>query len=129
MRPSEVNMANMSGGIEFDKPMFQLGGKPQTNAQDNNEGRIVFAPQIVVTTGNDNNMTIPSSQNQEPLQSTNDIPFTNSVIRNVSMDQMEPVKSRSIEISEPKPVEPEVSGGGGGGLLDFAKGFFIKKMT
>jgi hypothetical protein len=51
-----------------------------------------------------------------------------SVIRNISMDKMQPVIGSALEPAQ-KPAESINAGGSGGGLLDFAKGFFIKKMT
>ena len=125
LRPSDVPTANM-GGLSFDKPMF-VGGREQRLPQnDSNDGKIVFAPQIVVTTGNDNNMTIPAVSNVQEPQSGQPESFGEpSVIRNIPMAKMEPVKMDLA--SETKAPEPPVSSGGG--LLDFAKGFFIKKMT
>ena len=129
LRPSEVSIAK-NDGLSFDKPMFsQMGGRERNPQNDSNDGKIVFAPQIVVTTGNDNNMTIPatSSTTEMPNEHTPS-PFNgeSSVIRNISMDKMEPAKTDSISEAPSKEPEPSSSGGG---LLDFAKGFFIKKMT
>lgn len=138
LRPSEINQANMEGGLSFDKPMFnQMGGRykqPQHSDGTNNDGKIIFAPQIVVTTGNDNNTTIPSSsvdgkelaQGSQGTQGSNSFNGESSVIRNISMDKMQPVMDSGLDPIQ-KPAEP--IGSGGGGLLDFAKGFFIKKMT
>ena len=126
----------MEGGLSFDKPMFnQMGGRErhQNPNRSDNDGKIVFAPQIVVTTGNDNNTTIPntttptdgtelSSGSQGSPAAFNGEP---SVVRNISMNKMEPVMDSALEPAQ-KPAEPASSAGGG--LLDFAKGFFIKKM-
>jgi hypothetical protein len=126
LRPSDVTSANIGGGLSFDKPMFgQMGGREQQN--DSNDGKIVFAPQIVVTTGNDNNMTIPALSNAaEPVSEQPESFGGSSVIRSIPMAKMDPVKMDSVP--EPKAQEPP-SSSSGGGLLDFAKGFFIKKMT
>jgi hypothetical protein len=129
LRPSEVSIAK-NDGLSFDKPMFsQMGGRERNPQNDSNDGKIVFAPQIVVTTGNDNNMTIPapSATSEMPNEHTPS-PFNgeSSVIRNISMAKMEPAKTDSIAEAPSKEPEPSSSGGG---LLDFAKGFFIKKMT
>jgi len=129
LRPNEVNRAN-TNGLSFDKPMFsQMGGREQPHQNGSNDGKIVFAPQIVVTTGNDNNMTIPVGSNEQPpseQSGSNSFGEPSSVVRNISMAKMEPVKMDSALEPEPKAPEPSSSGGG---LLDFAKGFFIKKMT
>jgi DNA-directed RNA polymerase II subunit RPB2 len=130
LRPNEVNRAN-NNGLSFDsRPMF-LGGREHNNnhQNDSNDGKIVFAPQIVVTTGNDNNMTIPavSGSQEMPNGGQSDSFGEPSVIRNISMAKMEPVKMDSA--LEPETKAPEHGSSGGGGLLDFAKGFFIKKMT
>jgi DNA-directed RNA polymerase II subunit RPB2 len=133
LRPSDINM---DGGLSFDKPMFnQMGGgrerQPQHLNGTNNDGKIVFAPQIVVTTGNDNTMTIPSAstdgkQLEQRSQGDSASIGEPSVIRNISMDKMQPAMDSALEPPQ-KPAEP--INAGGGGLLDFAKGFFIKKMT
>jgi DNA-directed RNA polymerase II subunit RPB2 len=128
LRPNEVNRANTSG-LSFDRPMFsQMGGRDQPHQNGSNDGKIVFAPQIVVTTGNDNNMTIPAAQDipTGDHSGSNSFGEPSSVVRNISMAKMEPVKMDSVLEPEPKVPEPASSGGG---LLDFAKGFFIKKMT
>uniref|UniRef100_A0A6C0JXQ0 DNA-directed RNA polymerase n=1 Tax=viral metagenome TaxID=1070528 RepID=A0A6C0JXQ0_9ZZZZ len=130
LRPDKVNRAN-NDELSFDKPMFsKMGGKIHNDNQqqnDSNDGKIVFAPQIVVTTGNDNNMTIPAVSNAVvPNGEQADTIGEPSIIRNISMPKMEQTKMDSVLEPEPKSPEPSSSGGG---LLDFAKGFFIKKMT
>jgi hypothetical protein len=129
LRPSEVNRAE---GLSFDKPVFsQIGGikRHSDYHNDPNNGKIVFAPQIVVTTGNDNNMTIPAGSSSPELSNSGQSGSIGepSVSRNISMAKMEPAKMGSFIEPEEKREEPQSSGGGG--LLDFAKGFFIKKMT
>jgi DNA-directed RNA polymerase II subunit RPB2 len=141
LRPSEVHKAN-TDGIDFNKPMFsQMGGREHSNGNNNgnyndpNDGKIVFAPQIVVTTGNDNNMTIPAVSSSPELSNSGQPELSSfsggsGAIRNISMAKMEPVNTESSAVLESKvPEPPASSSSGGGGLLDFAKGFFIKKMT
>uniref|UniRef100_A0A6C0HIP2 DNA-directed RNA polymerase n=1 Tax=viral metagenome TaxID=1070528 RepID=A0A6C0HIP2_9ZZZZ len=136
IRPHEINMANDREGLSFDKPMFnQMGGReriPSHSNGTNNDGKIVFAPQIVVTTGNDNTTTIPTpssntSDMSQDEQGPEAITGEPSVIRNISMASPEPVKMDSA--LEPAPKPSSESSFSGGGLLDFAKGFFIKKMA
>jgi hypothetical protein len=64
-----------------------------------------------------NEKYIPTSE--QPVSNSIGEP---SVIRNIPMAKMDPVKEPEQKVQEP----PSSSGGG---LLDFAKGFFIKKMT
>jgi hypothetical protein len=141
LRPSEVHKAN-TDGIDFNKPMFsQMGGREHSNGNNNgnyndpNDGKIVFAPQIVVTTGNDNNMTIPTVSSSPELSNSGQPELSSfsggsGAIRNISMAEMKPVNTESSAMLESKvPEPPASSSSGGGGLLDFAKGFFIKKMT
>jgi hypothetical protein len=52
-----------------------------------------------------------------------------SAIQNISMAKMEPAKTDSFADQALKAPEQTSSSNSSGGLLDFAKGFFIKKMT
>ena len=141
LRLSEVHKAN-TDRIDFNKPMFsQIGGREHSNGNNNgnyndpNDGKIVFAPQIVVTTGNDNNMTIPAVSSSPELSNSGQPDLSSfsggsGAIRNISMAKMEPVKTESSVVLESKvPELTTSSSSGSGGILDFAKGFFIKKMT
>jgi hypothetical protein len=72
-------------------------------------------------------MTIPAVSKEQYIP-TSEQPVSNSlgepsVIRNIPMAKMDPVKEPEQKAQEPS------SSSSGGGLLDFAKGFFIKKMT
>jgi hypothetical protein len=88
-----------------------------------------------VTTGNDNNMTIPTVSSSPELSNSGQPDLSSfsggsSALRNISMAKMEPVTTESLAELESKVPEPTTSSSSGGvGLLDFAKGFFIKKMT
>jgi DNA-directed RNA polymerase II subunit RPB2 len=137
LRPSEINPANIDG-LSFDTPMFNQMVKPTTSNNgyynEPNDGKIVFAPQIVVTTGNDNNTTIPAgSSTPELMNGGQSEPSSfsggSSAIQNISMAKMEPAKTDSFADQALKAPEQTSSSNSSGGLLDFAKGFFIKKMT
>jgi DNA-directed RNA polymerase II subunit RPB2 len=131
MKPDDVHMAHIHDD-RFDEPMLQLGNKPMNHSTEPDAGKIVFAPNIVVNTGNDNTMTIPSSTAApgEPGSSIDNMYSSSNdggIIRNISMPQVESAKIKPEEpATEMKPPEPAATSGGG--LLDFAKGFFIKKM-
>ena len=137
MRPNDIQMSNGNNDI-FDKPMFQGGNMSRDNYPQNEQGsgKIVFAPNIVVNTGNDNNMTIPSSIGTENMPFDNgligDNPYVptadNGMIRNISMPTVEPAKSSKHVETMPEEKPADSGATTGGGLLDFAKGFFIKKV-
>jgi hypothetical protein len=137
LRPSEINPANIDG-LSFDRPMFNQMDNPITSnngyPNEQSDGKIVFAPQIVVTTGNDNNMTIPAVSNTPELMNggqpePSSFSGGSGAIQNISMTKMEPAKTDSFADQVLKAPEQTSSSNSSGGLLDFAKGFFIKKMT
>jgi hypothetical protein len=133
LRPDEINYAN-TDGLSFDRPMFSpMDMRDYSNGpqKSHSDGKIVFAPQIVVTTGNDNNMTVPAfsgipeSTNGE--QSDSSFAGGSEAIRNISMAEMAPAKNEYLPEQASKAPEPMANASSGGGLFDFAKGFFIKK--
>jgi hypothetical protein len=137
LRPSEIHQANIDG-LSFDRPMFNQMGNPTTSnngyPNQQSDGKLVFAPQIVVTTGNDNNTTIPAGSSTPELMNggqpeSSSFSGGSGAIQYISMAKMEPDKSNSLGEQPVKAPEQTASGSSSGGLLDFAKGFFIKKMT
>jgi hypothetical protein len=131
MRPSDIHMANQyvheqENPNMFDMPIMQNGGRGESSRNDPN---IYFAPNIVVNTGNDNNMSIPGSPNDGNQMEQLSQPFNDgNVIRNVSMPQMNtPVQKLDAQESSNISDQSNNSNNSGGGILDFAKGFFIKK--
>jgi len=136
LRPDEINPASINGeGLSFDKPMISQmsgGGRPPHHEYGtNNDGKIVFSPNIVVTTGNNNELSVPgltSDATSIPQGVSTPVQFNGepSVIRNISMNKMDTVMDSALD-PVPKAAET-TSSSSGGGLFDFAKGFFIKKM-
>ena len=132
IRSSDIHMANQANAREpyeknmFDLPIMQNGGN---HALPRNDPSIYFAPNIVVNTGNDNNMSIPGSPNDENHLEQLSQPFNDgNAIRNVSMPQMNtPIQKLDAQESSNISDQSSNSNTSGGGLLDFAKGFFIKK--
>jgi DNA-directed RNA polymerase II subunit RPB2 len=127
MKAEDIHIAASpyDNAVPFNKPMiYPTNGNmdmPQPNAD-----KIVFSPRIVVNTGNNNNITDEGAPGGESAPGAYHLP--NNIdrgvgVRNVSIS--EPIMNPAEEPREPVAETPKSVGGG---LLDFAKGFFIKKM-
>jgi hypothetical protein len=120
-----ITASPYENGIAFDKPMIHTG--EYMNTAQPNADKIVFSPRIVVNTGNNNTITDDGAPGSESNPGTYQLPSNierGMGVRNVSIP--EPVKMNPAE--ESREVVAEKPNSVGGGLFDFAKGFFIKKM-
>ena len=124
MKAEDIRITPYENEIAFDKPMIHPG--EYMNTAQPNADKIVFSPRIVVNTGNNNNITDEGAQGGESTPGEYQLPSNierGTGVRNVSIS--EPIMNPAEEPREPVSETPKSVGGG---LLDFAKGFFIKKM-
>jgi DNA-directed RNA polymerase II subunit RPB2 len=117
-------VANHNGHYDmFDRPMIRNG----ENNQDSRKDGIIFAPNIVVNTGNENTIGtngVPQ-ENMDELENN-----TKPIINKTGGFTMSPPKQISESVPEVKPdggQAPSISNGFG--IIDFAKNFIIKKTS
>ena len=125
LKQDEFNRAMQSN--PFSKPLLQAPApsafaRPDTGYPPG----IVVAPVIKIVNGPDNSI------HDEPENHTHTAekdPFSVPVIRTLRGGNDTVVPQQTEKIEEPAAIKPsEKSSGGGGGFIDFAKNFIIKKM-
>jgi hypothetical protein len=129
MKPNEIpsiNYHNEHDGM-FDKPIIRNISSP---SEEHRKDGIIFAPNIVVNTGNDNKI----GTNGVPSEDVEDSSLNqNPIINKTGGFTMSPPESSSKTIvdKEDTPVKESSSSltNGGFGILDFAKNLIIKKTS
>jgi hypothetical protein len=117
-------VANHRGQYDmFDKPMI----RNDENNQDSRKDGIIFAPNIVVNTGNENTIGtngVPQ-ENIEELDN-NTKPIINKT-GGFTMSSPKQISESVPEVKQDSGQAPSISNGFG--IIDFAKNFIIKKTS
>ena len=120
LKPEEYNRAIDPFSKPLLKPYSNYVDRPQEPAQDGKG--IVFAPVIKIVNGNDNSINDDAPENKVPMQKD---PFSVPVIRPIYGGGESNVPQKKEEPA----VKSEEAPSSGGGIIDFAKNFLIKKLT
>jgi len=120
--PHEINHAAPTVN-PFQTPMIRHDNYQEQPSFPSKEG-IVFAPVIRIVNGNDNSTNDGQPASAETTHGGD--PFSVPVI-NMSGGNATPAKIENTVTREATPVQAQESSSFGSGIIDFAKGFLIKK--